>query len=86
LSEGKRGPGRPQKYKDKAEQMRAQRAKMKNAGYKDIHASIPEEFKNLLDEFCAITGLTIPEMICYLLGCAADQAVAEVGKPLGDER
>jgi hypothetical protein len=72
VSEGKRRPGRPQKYKDKAEQMRAQRAKMKNAGYKDIHASIPEEFKNLLDEFCATTGLTIPEMICYLLGCAAD--------------
>jgi hypothetical protein len=58
---------------------------MKSAGYKDIHASIPEEFKNLLDEFCAATALTIPEMICYLLGCAADQAVAEVSKSLVDE-
>jgi hypothetical protein len=82
LDNKKKGPGRPSKYKDKAEQMRAQRAKMKEAGYKDIHASIPGEFKDLLDGFCVTTGLTISEMICYLLGCAADQDVAEVDKSL----
>lgn len=85
MSDIERGPGRPKKYKDKAEQMRVQRLKMKDAGYKDIHASIPGEFKELLDQFCFATRLTISEMVCYLLGCAQDRELPEVDKPLDPE-
>ncbi len=85
MHKSKRGPGRPREYTDKAEQMRAQRARKKAAGYKDIHASIPKEYKDLLDQFCAATHLTISEMICYLLGCAQDHEVPEVDKPIGGD-
>lgn len=74
----KRGRGRPRKYNNKAEQMRILRAQMKERGYKEIHAHIPAEFKILLDNYCASTGLSISEMVCYLLGCASDQIVAEI--------
>jgi hypothetical protein len=77
LAKEKRGVGRPRKFSNKAAQMKFQRVKKKEAGYKEIHACIPGEFKELLDNFCAVTGLTISEMICYLLGCAAEQAVAD---------
>ena len=82
MDNGERGPGRPRQYKNKAEQMRAQRARMKQAGYRDIHASIPVEYKDLLDQFCAATTLTISELICYLLGCAQDREMPEVDKPI----
>ena len=82
MSDIKRGPGRPRKYENKAEQMRAQRAKMKQAGYRDIHASIPIENKNLLDQFCATTQLSISELICYLLGCAQEHETPKTDRSL----
>ncbi|MCR5347956.1 MAG: hypothetical protein K6E38_09305 [Fretibacterium sp.] len=82
MIEGKRGPGRPRQYANKAAQMRAQRARMKQAGYRDIHASIPEEYKRLLDQFCASTRLSISEIICYLLGCAQERELPDVDRPI----
>ncbi len=82
MDEVKRGPGRPRKYANKAEQMRAQRAKMKQSGYRDIHASIPEEYKQLLDRFCAATRLSISGLFCYLLGCAQEREVPDIDRPI----
>ena len=82
MNEVKRGPGRPRQYANKAEQMRAQRARMKQAGYRDIHASIPEEYKQLLDRFCATSRLSISGLICYLLGCAQDRELPDVDRPI----
>ena len=74
--------GRPRKYHDKAENMRVIRAKKKLAGYKDIHASIPDEYKQLLDQFCHDTQLSISEFICYLLGCAQEHDLPDVDRPI----
>ena len=82
MNEDKRGPGRPKQYVNKAAQMRAQRARKKQAGYRDIHASIPEEYKQILDCFCAATHLSIAEIICYLLGCAQERDLPDVDRPI----
>ena len=82
MNDNRRGPGRPKQYTDKAAQMRAQRARMKQAGYRDIHASIPEEYKQLLDRFCAATRLSIAGMICYLLGCAQERDLPDIDRPI----
>ena len=82
MDEIKRGPGRPRKYANKAEQMRAQRAKMKHAGYREIHASIPDEYKELLDGFCAATRLSISGLICYLIGCAQERELPDIDRPI----
>ncbi len=81
MNDSKRGPGRPKKYKNKAKQMRAQRAKKKQAGYRDIHASIPDEYKKILDQFCSATKLSIAELICYLLECAQKHNIPDINKP-----
>ena len=74
--------GRPRKYADKAENMRAIRAQKKLDGYKDIHASIPDEYKKLLDKFCHDTQLSISELICYLLGCAQERDLPDIDRPI----
>ena len=78
----KRGPGRPRQYENKAEQMRAQRTKMKQAGYHAIHAFIPEEYKKLMGQACISTDLSISELICYLLECARKHEIADIDKPI----
>ena len=62
--------------------MRAIRAKKKLEGYKDIHASIPEYYKQLLDQFCKDTQLSISELICYLLGCAEEHYLPDINRPI----
>ncbi len=62
--------------------MRAIRAKKKLTGYKDIHTSIPDEFKLLLDQFCHDTQLSISELICYLLGCALERDLPDIDRPI----
>ena len=62
--------------------MRAVRAKKKLEGYKDIHASIPEYYKKLLDQFCRDTQLSISELICYLLGCAQERDLPDIDRPI----
>lgn len=74
--------GRPRIYNSKAENMRVIRAKKKLQGYKDIHASIPDEYKQLLDQFCHDTQLSISELICYLLGCAQERDLPDVDRPI----
>ena len=74
--------GRPRIYNDKAENMRAIRAKKKLEGYKDIHASIPEYYKQLLGQFCNNTQLSISELICYLLGCAQEHDLPDIDRPI----
>ncbi len=62
--------------------MRAIRARKKQEGYKDIHASIPEYYKNLLDRFCKDMGLSISGVICYLLGCAQEHDLPDIDRPI----
>lgn len=62
--------------------MRAVRARKKKEGYRDIHASIPEEYKNLLDSFCHNTKLSISGLICYLLGCAQERDLPDIDRPI----
>ena len=62
--------------------MRFLRAQKKQNGYKDIHASIPEEYKKLLTQFCHNTKLSISELICYLLGCAQERDLPDVDRPI----
>lgn len=74
--------GRPRIYNSKAKNIRAISAKKKLEGYKDIHASIPDEYKQLLDQFCHDTQLSISELICYLLGCVQERGLPDVDKPI----
>lgn len=62
--------------------MRALRARKKQEGYKEIHASIPEEYKNLLDRFCHDTRLSISGLVCYLLGCAQEHELPDIDRPI----
>ncbi len=62
--------------------MRAIRAKKKLAGYKDIHVSIPDDYKTLLDQFCHDTQLSISEFICYLLGCAQERDLPDIDRTI----
>ena len=62
--------------------MKAVRARKKELGYKDIHASIPEEYKKLLDQYCHDTKLSISELICYLLGCAQENDLPDIDRPI----
>ena len=65
-----------------AERMRKLRARRKETGYKAITAFIPDEYKKLLDQFCSTTGLTIPNFICYMLGCVHEGKTVKVDKPI----
>lgn len=65
-----------------AERMRKLRARRKETGYKAITAFLPDEYKKLLDQFCSTTGLTIPNLICYMLGCVHEDKAVKVDKPI----
>ena len=66
--------------------MRAMREKKKQMGYKIISASIPEEYKKILDKFCLNTKLTISELICYILGCLDEGDFPEIEHPIDFEK
>ena len=66
--------------------MRALRARKKQKGYKVITASIPEEYKKILDKFCRDTKLTISEFICYVLGCLEEGDFPEIERPIDFEK
>ena len=55
-----------------AARKRAQRAREKAAGYKDVHLALPEEYKTLLDKFCARNNMGQVEALCYLLDLYCD--------------
>ena len=59
--------GRPRIYDSDAERKRAERARAKVEGYKEVHLSLPEEYKILLDRFCSENTMSQVEAICYLL-------------------
>ena len=59
--------GRPRIYGSLAERRRAERARAKIAGCKDVRISLPEEYKTRLDTFCAENKLSLAEAVCYLL-------------------
>ena len=63
----KRRPGRPAIYDSAAAKKRAERARIKAAGCKDVRVSISEEYKTLFDRFCAENKMTQAEALCYLL-------------------
>ena len=60
-------PGRPRIYGSLAERRRAERARAKIAGCKDVRVSLPGEYKTALDTFRAENKMSLPEAICYLL-------------------
>ena len=59
--------GRPRIYETDAERKRVERARAKAVGCKDIHLSLPEDYKILLDRFCADNKMSQVEALCYLL-------------------
>ena len=60
-------PGRPRKYESAAEKKRMERTRIKAAGCKEVRLSVPEEYKVLLDRFCAENNMSQVEALCYLL-------------------
>ena len=60
-------PGRPKLYESAAEKKRMERARIKAAGCKEVRISVPEEYKTLLDRFCAENNMSQVEALCYLL-------------------
>ena len=60
-------PGRPRIYDCDAARKRAERARAKAEGFKEVHLSLPEEYKTLFDKFCAENKMSQVEALCYLL-------------------
>ena len=63
----KNGPGRPKIHNSDAERKRKKRRLIKEEGYKDIHLSLPGEYKKMFKYFCAEKELSYLEGICKLL-------------------
>ena len=59
--------GRPRIYESDAERKRVERARAKVAGCKDIHLSLPEDYKILLDRLCTENKMCQVDALCYLL-------------------
>ena len=59
--------GRPKIYDSAAAKKRAERARIKAAGCKEVRLSLPEEYKAQFDEFCAENKLSQVGAFCYLL-------------------
>ena len=59
--------GRPKIYDSAAEKKRAERARIKAAGCREVRLSLPEEYKAQFDKFCAENKLAQVEGFCYLL-------------------
>ena len=60
-------PGRPRVYESAAEKKRAERARIKAAGYREMRLSVPEDYKTLFEKFCADNKMSQVEGLCYLL-------------------
>ena len=63
----KRRPGRPAIYDSVASKKKAERSRLKAAGFKNVHIIIPEEYKTLFDGFCAKNKMSQKEAFCYML-------------------
>ena len=59
--------GRPRIYDSDAAKKRAFRARAIQAGCKEIHVALPEEYKTLFGHFCAENKMSQAEAFCYLL-------------------
>lgn len=60
-------PGRPRIYESAAEKKRAERARIKAAGCRELRISLPGEYKALLERFCGDNNMSQVEGLCYLL-------------------
>jgi len=67
LCEEKKRPGRPRIHESEAARKRAERARAKILGCRVLHVTLPEEYKALLDRFCAENKMSQVEGLCYLL-------------------
>ena len=67
MSAEKGRPGRPRLYESAAEKKRAERARVKAAGCKEVRLSVPEECKALFDKFCAENRMRQVDALQYLL-------------------
>lgn len=67
--------------KSSSERVRRYREKMKASGFRDIHVSLPPEYKDLLDKYCIKTKMPQASVICYLLDCAEERVLPEIEKP-----
>ena len=64
---GKKRPGRPRLYESASDKKRAERARIRAAGFREIRLSVPEECKALFDRFCSENKLSQVDALQYLL-------------------